>query len=139
MAILAFDVGTTFGRAWLVENGRILSASRERGGARDVAQGRQRGWVVDVVEAYRTRPVVPPSDVLADAATADAIAFTSASSVTAYVEAVGATRTPPVVVCIGPVTAEAAQRCGLAVAATAATSTLDGVVDALVQALGTVR
>jgi 2-dehydro-3-deoxygalactonokinase len=48
-AILAFDVGTTFGRAWLVENGRILSASRERGGARDVAQGRQREWVVDLL------------------------------------------------------------------------------------------
>jgi 2-dehydro-3-deoxygalactonokinase len=49
MAILAFDVGTTFGRAWLVEDGRILSASRERGGARDVAQGRQRGWVIDLL------------------------------------------------------------------------------------------
>lgn len=49
MAILAFDVGTTFSRAWLVENDRILSASRERGGARDVAQGRQRGWVIDLL------------------------------------------------------------------------------------------
>jgi 2-dehydro-3-deoxygalactonokinase len=49
MAILAFDIGTTFGRAWLVENGRILGASRERGGARDVAQGRQRGWVIDLM------------------------------------------------------------------------------------------
>lgn len=110
-------------------------------GARPVlADGlRARGWRVDVVEAYRTEPVVPAPGVLAAAAAADAVVFTSASSVEGYVAAAGAAAVPPVVVCIGPVTAEAARAAGLAVTAVADESTLDGLVDCLVDTLGPVR
>ena len=110
-------------------------------GARPVlAAGlRERGWVVDVVEAYRTEPVTPPPGVLAAAAAADAIAFTSASAVEGYVAAAGAGSVPPVVACIGPVTSEAAEAAGLTVTAVAAESTLDGLVASLVSVLGTVR
>ena len=105
--------------------------------ARDVLPDglRDRGWVVDVVEAYRTEPVRPPADVMATVAGADAIAFTSASAVSSFVAAVGAEDVPPVVACIGPVTADAARCHGLTVTATASTATLDGLVDALVGVL----
>ncbi|HEX2700967.1 MAG TPA: uroporphyrinogen-III C-methyltransferase [Acidimicrobiales bacterium] len=100
---------------------------------------RARGWTVDVVEAYRTEPAAVAPARLAEATGADAIVFTSASSVTAWVAAAGAGATPPVVACIGPVTSEAACAAGLAVTATAAEATLDGLVGALVDALGPVR
>jgi uroporphyrinogen III methyltransferase/synthase len=90
-----------------------------------------KGWNVDVVEAYRTVPARPAADILAAAAKADAIAFTSASTVANYVEAAGLHAVPPVVVCIGPVTAEAARSRGLTVSAIAEEHTLDGLVDAV--------
>ena len=108
--------------------------------ARDVLPDglRAQGWEVEVVQAYRTQPVVPSPEVLAGVSSADAIAFASASSVAAFVDAAGAGAAPPVVACIGPVTARAAQDRGLA-PVTAGTSTLDGLVDAVVAALGPVR
>ncbi len=95
-----------------------------------------RGWTVEVVHPYRTVPATPSSDVLAVAAKADAIAFTSASTVTAYLAAAGPAAVPPVVACIGPVTADTARAEGLTVTVTAAHHTLDGLVAALVETLG---
>jgi uroporphyrinogen III methyltransferase/synthase len=95
-----------------------------------------KGWDVDAVEAYRTRPATPSPDALAAAAKADAIAFTSSSTVENWLAATGPASTPPVVACIGPVTAETAARHGLAVAAVAADHTVDGLVAALVDVLG---
>ncbi|MEA2685303.1 MAG: uroporphyrinogen methyltransferase / synthase [Actinomycetota bacterium] len=94
------------------------------------------GWQVDVVHAYRTVPTNPPPDLLAAAAKADAIAFTSASTVTSYLAAAGAGAVPPVVACIGPVTAATAEAEGLAVSVVATEHTLDGLVAALVATLG---
>ena len=96
---------------------------------------RAAGWTVDAVEAYRTVPVVPPPDVVAAAAKADAIAFTSSSTVDNLLDGPGPHAVPPVVVCIGPVTAETARRRGLTVTATAASHDLDGLVAAVVAAL----
>ena len=109
--------------------------------ARDVLPDglRARGWVVDVVDAYRTVPLVPPPEVLARIAAADAVVFSSASSATNFVAAAGVDAAPPTVVCIGPVTADAATGAGLSVSATATESSLDGLVAALVGALGAVR
>ena len=109
--------------------------------ARDVLPDglRARRWEVEVVEAYRTQPVTPPRSVLAEVAAADAVAFASGSSVTSFVAAAGAGSVPPVVVCIGPVTADAARRAGVPVTAVAARATLDALVDALVGALAAVR
>ena len=94
---------------------------------------RAKGWTVDVVEAYRTLPARPTDDALAAAAKADAIAFTSSSTVTSWL-ALGAT-TPPVVACIGPVTAATATDHGVPVTMVATEHTVDGLVDALVAAL----
>lgn len=97
---------------------------------------RAAGWEVEVVEAYRTE-VAPPSTpaVLAEAASADAIAFTSSSAVTAFLEVAGPDALAPIVVCIGPVTAATARRLGITVAAEADVYTLDGLLDALVATL----
>jgi uroporphyrinogen-III synthase len=73
--------------------------------------------------------------VLAAAAKADAIAFTSSSTVENYLDAAGLDSVPPVVVCIGPVTARTARERGLTVAAEANSHTLDGLVNALAETL----
>ena len=64
----------------------------------------------------------------------DLVTFTSASSVSAFVSAVGleAARRAPAAT-IGPVTTEAARAAGLEVASEAASSTIAGLVDAVVQ------
>ncbi|HEX2042048.1 MAG TPA: uroporphyrinogen-III C-methyltransferase [Acidimicrobiales bacterium] len=90
-----------------------------------------KGWSVDVVEAYRTLPVVPPPEVAAAAAKADAVAFTSSSTVDNYVDAVGAGEVPPVVACIGPATAATARRRGLDVSVVADEQSVDGLAAAI--------
>ncbi|MGH9226744.1 MAG: uroporphyrinogen-III C-methyltransferase [Acidimicrobiales bacterium] len=101
-----------------------------------VADGlRANGWTVTAVEAYGTRPITPPPDLLAAAAKADAIAFTSSSTVENYVAAAGVDAVPPAVVCIGPITADTARRLGLTVTATAEQHDLDGLVSALAATL----
>ena len=96
---------------------------------------RAKGWEVDVVEAYRTEPVPQSEERLAAARRADAITFTSSSTVTNFVAAAGRDAVPPIVACIGPVTAETARSCGLVVDVVAAVHTIDGLVDAVVVAL----
>jgi uroporphyrinogen III methyltransferase/synthase len=93
------------------------------------------GWDVEVVEAYRTVRAEPPPGALEAAAAADAICFTSSSTVTNYLDLAGPDHVPPVVACIGPVTAATARAAGLTVTVEAATHTIDGLVDALVGAL----
>jgi uroporphyrinogen-III synthase len=96
---------------------------------------RAAGWDVDAVVAYRTSPAQPSGAVLERAARADAITFTSGSTVAGFVAAAGVDGVPPVVVCIGPVTASAAEAAGLKVAAVAAEHTISGLVAAVTSAL----
>jgi uroporphyrinogen III methyltransferase/synthase len=95
-----------------------------------------KGWAVDAVDAYRTVPTAPGDGLLAAAAEAEAIAFTSASTVDNYLDAAGPRAVPPVVACIGPVTAEAARRRGLDVAVVAREASVDGLVAAVVDMIG---
>ncbi len=94
-----------------------------------------KGWAVTVVVAYRTRPAEPSASALAEAAKADAITFASSSTVTNFVQVAGLDAAPPLVVCIGPVTAATARDAGLAVDAVAEEHTIDGLLQALVSAL----
>ena len=116
------------------EGGTVLYP--RAGGARPLlAQGlRAKGWTVEEVVAYRTA-VLAPGDVdpglLDDAAEADAVTFTSPSTVAAYLGLVGDRAVPPVVACIGPVTAEAATAAGLTVTVEAAEHHVEGLVTAL--------
>jgi uroporphyrinogen-III synthase len=113
--------------------GRVLVP--QAAGARPVLVDglRSNGWVVDAVVAYRTEPVPAPPELVERARAADAITFTSGSTVTGYVATAGLAGVPPVVVCIGPVTAAAAATAGLDVTAVAAEHTLDGLVAALTE------
>ena len=92
---------------------------------------RAAGWEVDVVEAYRTAQGQPSPQALASAAGADAITFTSPSTVRSYLELAGPGAVPPVVACIGPVTAAAARESQIDVAVVADVHTMEGLVDAL--------
>jgi uroporphyrinogen-III synthase len=115
--------------------GRVVVA--QASSARDVvASGiRDKGWEVIAVEAYATAPVRPAPDRIAAAKSADAILFTSASTVRSFVDAAGVEAVPPVVVCIGPVTAEAAMSAGLRVAAVPDEHTVPAMLVALAEAL----
>jgi uroporphyrinogen III methyltransferase/synthase len=95
-----------------------------------------KGWDVTVVEAYRTVAGSPSPGALEAARSADAITFTSSSTVTNYLDVAGAERVPSLVVCIGPVTAETARAAGLTVDVVADEHTIDGLLDALCDALG---
>jgi uroporphyrinogen III methyltransferase/synthase len=94
------------------------------------------GWRVDVVEAYRTVAAAPSEAVLAAAANADAVCFTASSTVTRFVEIAGRGAVPPVVACIGPITAATARQAGIEVATVATEHTIPGLVAALAEALG---
>ena len=96
---------------------------------------RAQGWLVDEVVAYRTVAGEPTPGELAAAGGAEAVVFTSSSTVERTLELLGAGGLPPVVVSIGPVTTESARSAGLEVAAEARPHTIDGVVDAVVGAL----
>ncbi len=96
---------------------------------------RARGWDVDVVEAYETRTAEPAAELIDAAAAADIITFTSSSTVERYLELAGAKGVPPMVACIGPVTAATARANGLTVAVEARVHTIDGLVDAIVDAV----
>jgi uroporphyrinogen III methyltransferase / synthase len=113
--------------------GRVLLARAEV--ARDVLPDglRQRGWHVDVVDAYRTVAAPLGEQQRAAAADADIVTFTSSSTVERYLEAVGEAGVPPVVACIGPITADTARRRGLDVTIEAEVHTIDGLVAAIAE------
>jgi uroporphyrinogen-III synthase len=102
----------------------------------------RKGWTPVRVDAYRTRF----ASLLPDGAAAalrvgavDAVTFTSASTVDGFTRLTRPLTKEgvklPRAVCIGPVTAAAARRAGLRVAAVARPHTIDGLVAALERAL----
>ncbi|MEX2294523.1 MAG: uroporphyrinogen-III C-methyltransferase [Acidimicrobiales bacterium] len=118
-------------------NGRstLLLARAET--ARDVLPDglRANGWEVEVVDAYRTIPATITAQQRVAVAGADAITFTSASTVERFLAAFDHNAVPAVVACIGPITAAAAREHGLRVAVEAPMSTIAALVDALVTEL----
>ena len=97
---------------------------------------RAKGWLVDEVVAYRTVAGDPSPAAVRAAGRADAVAFTSSSTVQRTLDLLGPAGVPPVAVTIGPSTSASARSAGLTVAAEADPQTIDGLVDALVDALG---
>jgi uroporphyrinogen III methyltransferase/synthase len=98
---------------------------------------RAKRWDVDVRTAYRTVAVALDDAARAQLASADAVTFTSSSTVRNVVAAAGATSLPPVVVSIGPVTTATARELGVDVTNEADPHTLDGLVTAILESLGT--
>ncbi len=104
--------------------------------ARDVLPDalRGRGAEVDVVALYETVREEPGADAVEAAAGADYVTFTSSSTVTNLLAALGE-RFPPGarIVSIGPVTSEAARAAGLEVAVEADRHDVGGLIDALLE------
>lgn len=122
------------------EGGRVLFP--RAAAAREVlAEGlRAAGWAVDEVVAYRTVEGAHPLAALADeVGRADAVVFTSPSAVRGYLasrdDADRALPWPPVVACIGEVTASAARRAGVARPWVASSPTPEDLVAALAEGL----
>jgi uroporphyrinogen III methyltransferase/synthase len=113
-----------------VDGAHMLYPAAE--GGRDVLPDglRAAGATVDVVHLYRSEPI-------RGAVTAkhvDLVTFTSASTVTGYVEAVGdeqARRAPAAT--IGPITSEAARAAGITVAIESPTASISALVEAIIR------
>lgn len=90
----------------------------------------EKGWQVTAIAAYRSVPAHPTAGQHLAALAADAVLFASGSAARAWVAVFGDS-SPPVVVAIGPQTAEAAEHVGLKVALVAADHSLLGLVTAL--------
>ncbi|MBI4420959.1 MAG: uroporphyrinogen-III synthase [Gemmatimonadetes bacterium] len=93
---------------------------------------RARGAEVEEIAVYHTRAVDEPRPELEGV---DAVTFTSSSTVRGFLEA-GPVPEGAKVVCIGPITAQTARESGLDVTEIAGEYTEDGLVAALVAALG---
>jgi uroporphyrinogen-III synthase len=130
------------GRAMPRGAGRVLLARANIAPEGLEEQLLRKGWTPVRVDAYRTRFASRLPDGAAAAlrvGAVDAVTFTSASTVEGFT---GLARPLtdegvllPRAVCIGPVTAAAARRAGLSVAAVARPHTIDGLVAALERAL----
>jgi len=89
------------------------------------------GWNVDDVVAYRTVGVEVDAAGRQACAEADAVAFTSGSTVESLVAAVGVEGLPPTRFAIGPATADRATELGVEIDLVAAEHTIPGLVDAI--------
>jgi uroporphyrinogen III methyltransferase/synthase len=118
---------------------RVLYAAAE--GAREVLPAglAELGARVDLIPIYRSVPDAADADELRgriESGEVDAVTFTSASAVAAFVAAVGTAAARAVAaVSIGPITSEAARAAGLQVLAEASPSTIGGLADAVGTAL----
>lgn len=92
------------------------------------------GWQVNVIEAYRTMLVEPDTTAVGAAEAADAITFTSGSTVRGWLAVSTPERTPRTI-SMGPSTTAAAIELGLSVATEASEQTIGGLVEAVVGAL----
>lgn len=90
------------------------------------------GWSVDRVVAYRTIDAAISDAQRAAARLADIVTFTSSSTVSRFCDRVGIENLPPIVACIGPVTAATARDRGLRVTVEAEDHSIDGLVQAVV-------
>jgi uroporphyrinogen-III synthase len=98
----------------------------------------ERGYAVDVLPVYRTRPATPDPALLARVREGrfDAVTFTSSSTVDNFCVQVDPRPDPfPFVVSIGPVTSATARERGLRVDAEAEQHTIDGLVATLLTLL----
>jgi uroporphyrinogen-III synthase len=119
--------------------GRVLFPRAEQVRPTLAAGLRGLGWTVEEVIAYRTVAGRPDEKAIADADHADAVAFTSSSTVDRAIGLLGLDGLPPVAVTIGPITSASARAAGVTVVEEASPHTLEGLVDAVVRAIGPER
>ncbi len=125
-------------RAFPRGSGRVLCARADIAPEGLEVALERKGWEALRVDAYRTILATSLPRESRDAfrrGDIDAVTFTSASTVRGFVNALGAAKGTPKVVCIGPVTAAAARAAGLRPTAVAKPHTIEGLVTALERAL----
>ncbi len=105
--------------------------------ARDVlVEGlRLKGYAPHVVQAYQTIPYQPSERELQEVTSADAICFTSSSTVRNFVEIYGRDRLPSRVFSIGPVTTETAREMDIGVTATAEVHNIEGLLEVVLRSM----
>jgi uroporphyrinogen III methyltransferase/synthase len=117
---------------------RVLAPAARIGRVELVDKLRAAGAVVDVVPVYDTRAPRDPDPLLLDAlrtGTVDVVALASPSAAGNLWNALGGPPHDRVhIACIGPTTAAAASELGFRVDLVAATPSLEGLVEALLQA-----
>lgn len=128
-------VGEALVDAFPEGSGRVLVVCPEV--ARDIVPRGigAKGWAVDQVVAYRTRTLRPNPALAAAVAAADAVTFTSSSTVDNLLDAVGVEGLPAMRVSIGPITSASLEARGATANVTAEPHTIDGLVAAVVEAL----
>lgn len=92
------------------------------------------GAAVDELELYEAVADAPDPEQIERALAADYVTFTASSTVTRFVELVGADRAPRLAgrtVSIGPITSQTMRAAGLPIHAEAASHTISGLIDAL--------
>ena len=135
---IASDLGDVKGRFILLPRANIASKNLPQ-------LLRQRGAIVEEVEAYRTlipRRLTP--DLLADVLESgiDMVAFTSPSTVHNFVQILNEKKPAQSLLkkvnaaCIGPVTGKAAEQLGINVSVVSHTHTTDALVEAIVNEIG---
>lgn len=130
------QTGAGLGVEFPAGQGRILLAVARDASTDFEEAARAKGWIVDRVTSYATDPVqlVLDAERRATIESSDAVIFAASSAVRSWVAAFGLLM-PPVVVAMGPRTAEALETAGQHGYVTAAEQSLDGVMAATVQAL----
>lgn len=117
---------------------RILIACADIARPTLAEQLRTAGALVDQVTAYQTVPATggPDMPALLAQGVIDVITFSSGSAARSFVERIGPAALPDaqrtLIACIGPVTADAARAVGLEPGVVAEPSTMEGLVEALI-------
>ncbi|MEQ8843144.1 MAG: uroporphyrinogen-III synthase [Acidimicrobiales bacterium] len=115
--------------------GRMLLARAEEARAVLPEGLRKRGWTVIDVAAYRTVSVPVSAEDVVACRHADAVAFTSASTVRHLLAGVGRDSLPPVLASIGPATSEQAVELGLHIDIESREHTIPGFAEAIATAI----
>ncbi len=120
------------------EQRRIVVPQAEDAPAEMIETLERNGWLCERVPAYRTErddaSVASGRSAIEEGI--DAVLFTSASTVRSFVDLWGMPPADCIVCCIGPRTAQAADELGLDVGAVAVQQSVEGLVAALVSAVG---
>lgn len=131
----AVHTGAGLGDAFPSGSGHVLLAVALDAGSDFEIAARAKGWTVNRIAAYATLPVPLDPRVVRDAvARADAVLFASGSAVGSWARSVG-NEVPPLVVAIGPSTAQVLSDVGIAPVVIAVEQSLQGLVDTVVSEL----
>lgn len=133
------QTGAALGEAFPDGPGRVLLAVARDAGTDFERAATAKGWTIDRIATYVTEPVPFTSAEIAamraEIADIDAVVMAAPSAVQSWVAALGSTM-PAVVVAMGPATADALATAGFPRCIVAAEQSLEGLVRAVVQALG---